>query len=122
MKEIHQSLVDTKRFDIWIDFTHMAAGGGNVLEEMSAAIDDADLVLVCVSREYYDSANCRLEAEYAHVKKKKIKFLMMQENYTSPSGWLGMLVGAKLWHAFFSAPGSGSTTANEVHALLAGGT
>ena len=27
--------------------------------------------------------------------------LMLQGEYTKPSGWLGMLVGAKLWHNFF---------------------
>ena len=44
-----------------------------------AAIDEADIVLVAVSREYRDSANCRLEAEYAHTQNKRIVFMMMQE-------------------------------------------
>ena len=70
---------------------------------MSSAIDEADVVLVAVSREYRDSANCRLEAEYAHTQGKRIVFMMMQEDFTKPTGWLGMLVGAKLWHPLFGA-------------------
>ena len=40
-----------------------------------------------------------LEAEYAFQLKKPIIPLMMEENY-KPDGWLGMIVGAKLWYDF----------------------
>ena len=101
IKEVHECLVKLG-FDVWLDMYDMSTtGGGNLLEAMSAAIDNADVVLIAVSREYRDSANCRLEAEDAHTRKKKTMFLMMQEDFTSPSGWLGMLIGAKLWYPFF---------------------
>ena len=89
-----------------------STGGGNVLEAMSSAIDEADVVLVAVSREYRDSANCRLEAEYAHTRKKKVMFMMMQEDFTSLTGWLGMLIGAKLWYPFFGTEPTSKQVAN----------
>jgi hypothetical protein len=102
IKEVYQCLQD-EGFDVWLDIHKMAAGSreGGVLDAMSKAIDEAEVVLVAVSREYKDSANCRLEAEYAHVRKKRMVFMMMQEDFTTPSGWLGMLVGSKLWHPLF---------------------
>jgi hypothetical protein len=114
-KEVYQCLQD-KGFDVWLDIHKMAAGsrGGGVSDAMSAAIDEADVVIMAVSREYKDSANCRLEAEYAHIQGKRIVYMMMQEDFTKPSGWLGMLVGSKLWHPLF---GDFESTAAKVEGL-----
>ena len=38
---------------------------GNTAAAMAAAIEMSFCVIVCVSREYYESGNCRLEACYA---------------------------------------------------------
>ena len=112
IKEVHECLV-SQGFDVWLDLYDMSStGGGNVLEAMSSAIDEADVVLVAVSREYRDSANCRLEAEYAHTRKKKVMFMMMQEDFTSLTGWLGMLIGAKLWYPFFGTEPTSKQVAN----------
>ena len=74
------------------------------------------MVLVVVSREYKGSANCRLEAEYAHTQGKRIVNMMTQEDFTKPSWWLGMLVGSKLRHALF---GDSEPTAAKVEHLKA---
>jgi hypothetical protein len=100
IKQIYEALVG-QGFDVWLDIHEMARTAPGVLEAMSQAIDQADVVIMAVSREYKDSANCRLEAEYAHVQKKPMLFMMMQADFTAPSGWLGMLVGASLWYGFF---------------------
>jgi hypothetical protein len=102
VKQVYQCLRD-KGYDVWLDIHKMAEASreGGVLDAMSAAIDEADVVLVAVSREYKNSANCRLEAEYAHTQGKRIVYMMMQEDFIKPSGWLGMLLGSKLWHAMF---------------------
>ena len=92
----------------------MSSSGTGVLEAMSAGVDQADILLVCVSREYSQSPNCRLEAEYAHLQGKRILFLMMQEDFTKPTGWLGILQGAALWHNFFD---SQKTDSEQVGAL-----
>jgi len=39
---------------------------GSTLSAMAAAIEFASCVVVCVSPQYRESGNCRLEAEYAH--------------------------------------------------------
>jgi hypothetical protein len=53
-----------------------------------------------VSANYKDSVNCRMEAEYAHVQRKRIIPIMVGEPGYKPQGWLGMLIGAKLWVDF----------------------
>ena len=53
---------------------------------MSDAIEGADVMLYGVSLHYKESANCRLEANYAHQQELDMIPLMMQKNY-QPKGW-----------------------------------
>jgi hypothetical protein len=55
---------------------------------VAAAVEQADLVLICMSQQYKDSPNCRLEGEYCVVKKIPFVPLMMQQGY-QPDGWCG---------------------------------
>ena len=80
-------------YRVWMDLEQM---GGSTLEAMAKAVENASVVLVCVSHQYKESPNCRSEAEYAYQLRKNIIPLMMQQNY-KPDGWLGMIVGTKLW-------------------------
>ena len=59
---------------------------------MAEAIENASVVLLCVSEKYYLSPNSRLEAEYALKLQKPIIPLIMQQDYT-PVGWLGAIIG-----------------------------
>ena len=92
---------------------------GSTIEAMATAIEKASLVVCFVSKAYTESANCRLECEYAfrrHQRKKvKLEYVMMDENYTTVSedaveGWLGMMIGEKLWNPYFQD--------SHVHALV----
>ena len=74
---------------------------GSTLEAMAKAVENSSVVLVCVSERYKESPNCRSEAEYAYQLRKDIIPLMMQRKYRG-DGWLGMLVGTKLWFDFNS--------------------
>jgi len=85
-------------YRVWMDLEQM---GGSTLEAMAKAVENAAVVLVCVSQRYKESPNCRSEAEYAYQLRKDIIPLMLQRNYTA-DGWLGMLVGTKLWIGFQS--------------------
>ena len=85
-------------YRVWMDLEQM---GGSTLEAMAKAVESATVVLVCVSQRYKESPNCRSEAEYAYQLRKDIIPLMMQNNYKA-DGWLGMLVGTKLWIGFQS--------------------
>ena len=95
-------LVDVKNklqasgYRVWMDLEQM---GGSTLEAMAKAVENSSVVLICVSERYKQSPNCRSEAEYAYQLRKDIIPLMMQRNY-KPDGWLGMIVGTKLWFDF----------------------
>ena len=83
-------------YRVWMDLEQM---GGSTLEAMAKAVEDSSVVLICVSERYKESPNCRSEAEYAYQLRKDIIPLMMQRKYRG-DGWLGMLVGTKLWFDF----------------------
>ncbi|EDO33720.1 predicted protein, partial [Nematostella vectensis] len=73
--------------------------GGSTLEAMANAVENSAVVLMCASRKYKDSVNYRSEAEYAYTQKKPIVPLMMENGY-KPDGWLGMIMGSKLYFNF----------------------
>ena len=83
-------------YRVWMDLEQM---GGSTLEAMAKAVENASVVLVCVSQRYKESPNCRSEAEYAYQLRKDIIPLMLQRDY-KPDGWLGIIIGTKLWIDF----------------------
>ena len=95
--EVKNSL-QASGYRVWMDLEQM---GGSTLEAMAKAVENSSVVLVCVSQKYKESPNCRSEAEYAYQLRKDIIPLMMQRKYKA-DGWLGMLVGTKLWIDFQS--------------------
>ena len=74
---------------------------GSTLDAMAEAVENASVVLVCVSRRYKESQNCRSEASYAYDLKKDIIPLRMERNYGG-DGWLGLIVTGKMWFNFQS--------------------
>ncbi|KAK6186797.1 hypothetical protein SNE40_006068 [Patella caerulea] len=83
-------------YKVWMDIDDME---GSTLQAMAEAIEQAEVVLICMSRKYKDSPNCRAEGEYAHQRRKKIIPLILERNY-QPDGWLGLILGAKLFYDF----------------------
>ncbi|XP_069046611.1 uncharacterized protein [Lepisosteus oculatus] len=81
---------------LWMDVEQMA---GSTLQAMAEAVEQAYAVLICISSKYKESPSCRTEAEYTFQLRKQIVPLMMEKNYR-PDGWLGALLGAKLWIDF----------------------
>ena len=43
-------------YKVWMDIDEM---GGSTLESMARAVENASVVLVCVSQKYKESPNCR---------------------------------------------------------------
>ncbi|CAG2223110.1 unnamed protein product [Mytilus edulis] len=93
--------------EVWIDVERM---GGSTLSAMAEAVENASVVLICMSEKYklspncrlekYKlSPNCRLEAEYTFQCRKDYVPLMLQKQYR-PDGWLGAILGAKLYFDF----------------------
>jgi WD40 repeat protein len=83
-------------FTVWFDQEHMQ---GSTTDAMAAAVENSEVFLYCMSAKYQESANCHAEANYAHQRKKPMLPLMLEEGYV-PSGWLGFLLGTKLWYGF----------------------
>lgn len=63
---------------------------------MAKAVEDSAAVVVCVSKRYKESQACRTEAEYAFQQRKKIIPVLMEAEY-KPTGWLGALMGTRLY-------------------------
>ena len=70
------------------------------MDRMSEAVEDAIVILYGVSRAYKESANCRLEAQYAFQQQVDMIPLMLEDGYRA-KGWLGMLLGVRLWYGFY---------------------
>ena len=84
-------------YKIWIDINDIH---GSSLESMANAIENSFVVLICVSERYRESINCQAEAQYAFKIKKPIIPLILQKGYENVSGWLGILMGDKIFINF----------------------
>jgi hypothetical protein len=60
------------------------------LFKVATAVEQADMILMCMSQKYKDSPNCRLEGEYCMNRRISFVPLMMQEGY-KPDGWYDSL-------------------------------
>ncbi|XP_070554358.1 uncharacterized protein [Ptychodera flava] len=85
-------------YKVWMDVEKMA---GSTLEAMAAAVENADCVLLCMSEKYKDSPSCRTEAEYTYKLRKDFIPIRVQQDYM-PDGWLGILIGTKLYFDIYS--------------------
>jgi phosphopantothenate-cysteine ligase len=81
-------------FTVWMDVDRMM---GSTLEAMAIAIEQSDAIIMCVTHRYKESQACRTEAEYAYTKKKHMIPVMLEKNYTA-DGWLGIIMGSKLYY------------------------
>jgi hypothetical protein len=81
-------------FTVWMDVDRMM---GSTLEAMAIAIEQSDAIIMCVTHRYKESQACRTEAEYAYSRKKKLIPVMMEKSY-APDGWLGIIMGTKLYY------------------------
>ncbi|XP_064596636.1 uncharacterized protein LOC135463305 [Liolophura sinensis] len=86
----------TQGYNIWMDVDCME---GSTLQAMADAVENSAAVLMCMSRKYKDSPNCRAEAEYAFQRRVPIIPLLMEDGYKA-DGWLGILLGSKLFFDF----------------------
>jgi hypothetical protein len=103
IKRINVAL-QSRQYNVWIDIEKMQ---GSTVEAMSAAVEDCAVMCYAISEAYKESTNCRMEAQYAFQQQKDMIPLIVEEGY-SAKGWLGMMLGVRLWYAFF-----GSTLTSE---------
>lgn len=95
IKEIKANL-SKRGYNVWLDIEKM---NGSTLQAMAEAVEQSCLILICMSPKYKESANCRMEAEYTLNCKKEFLPLIMSKNY-KPDGWLGFMLGSKLYYDF----------------------
>ena len=96
IKRVNTSL-KSRGYNVWIDIEKMQ---GSTVEAMADAVEGAAVMCYAISQAYKESANCRLEAQYAYQQQLDMVPLMMEEGY-SAKGWLGMLLGVRLWYGFY---------------------
>ena len=77
IKRVNTSL-QSRGYAVWIDIEKMQ---GSTVEVMSAAVEDAAVMCYGISQAYKESANCRLEAQYAYQQQKEMIPLMLEEGY-----------------------------------------
>ncbi|XP_072021542.1 diacylglycerol kinase beta-like [Amphiura filiformis] len=85
--------LQTAGFQVWLDVDEMR---GNMDDHMAEAVDGAFVILLCYSKDYQRSENCKKEAQYAKYKSKPIIPLKFDEH--RPDGWLGLLICSLLYH------------------------
>jgi hypothetical protein len=114
-----------KGYDIWRDengssIVPVMGVGGSTIQCMADAVQKSSWVIVFVSREYFESENCQKEAEYCSQKRKPLLFVMLEENYHTSSspetveGWLGFIIGAKLWYPLWNLNEQLESTASAI--------
>ena len=58
--QVHRNLIQSK-YRVWLDAENMY---GSTFESMAQAIESSDMILICMSNPYKQSAYCQSEAEY----------------------------------------------------------
>ena len=69
-------------------------------------------MVYAVTEKYKESANCRMEANYAHQQELDMIPLMMQKDYKA-NGWLGLILGTRMYYRFGEELLSDDATFNE---------
>jgi len=85
--------------NVWIDIEQIQ---GSALQSMAEAVEDSQVVIICMTENYFQSPNCRLEAEYATKLNKTILPVLLQNQF-QPLGWLGIILGSKIYYDFASS-------------------
>jgi TIR domain len=107
-------------YKVWLDLIEMR---GSTLEAMADAVEKASAVIIFCSQKYRQSPNCRSEAEYAFKLRKQIIPVMTQEGYT-PDGWLGIIIGSRLYfdlsQCAIASPSTAASSSSSSSASLVG--
>lgn len=116
--KIYRALV-LRGYTVWLDDHHMAeaAAEGGVKDAMASSIRQSSAVVCCISAEYAASINCKLECEYANLRRKPVFWVNVgtppkgssQQGYDPSSfdgddeekerlyGWLQVHILSSMW-------------------------
>ncbi|XP_030849688.1 uncharacterized protein LOC105440238 [Strongylocentrotus purpuratus] len=93
MREFKKQL-RKRGYNVWMDEDHMM---GDKIGAMAEAVENAVMVIACITRGYQDSQDCRTEASYAYECKKKIIPVKVSNDFKA-SGWLGGITAGKIYY------------------------
>ncbi|CAF1335052.1 unnamed protein product, partial [Didymodactylos carnosus] len=93
--QIYDQLIK-HNFRVWIDKQNMHVG---VLQSMSSAVENSEIVLLCMSDAYVESPSCEQEANYAWQLKRHLIPLKVKKKFKA-DGWLGILISGKIYIDF----------------------
>merc|ERR1719272_1159826 len=93
VKEIKEKLKQ-RNVKCWMDID----GGmkSNIYDSMAEGLQGAACVVCFMTQAYQDSANCKLELQFAQQSGVPIIPVMMQANFAA-KGWLGILTSGSIW-------------------------
>jgi plasmid maintenance system killer protein len=92
-----KSELETSGYKVWMDVSDIH---GSSLDSMAKAVEGACVVLMCVTEKYRQSVNCQSEAQYAYKMGRPIIPCIMQKGYENVTGWLGIMMGDKIFINF----------------------
>lgn len=93
--QIYEQLIKDE-FRVWIDREDMH---GSPMVAMANAIENSNIVLICMSDAYKQSVYCQSEAHYAFERRRRLIPLIIEPQY-KPDGWLGIIVTGKIYIHF----------------------
>ncbi|XP_070551315.1 uncharacterized protein [Ptychodera flava] len=88
--------LEERGYRVWMDLQNMK---GDINKAMAEGVDKSLAVLLCVTKAYKDSHSCNKEASYADSRRKNIIPLKLESDVEF-DGWIGLVVGSKLWFDF----------------------
>jgi len=88
-----------ERLTTWMDINKMG-GGDDFLLEMEKGIRAAKVVVVCLTKDYITSKNCRSEIILAYKLNKLIIPLLISDGFSWPPEGLGTVLAEKLYIDF----------------------
>jgi len=88
-----------EKLTTWMDIGKMG-GGDDFLLEMEKGIRAAKVVVVCLTKDYLTSKNCRSEIILAHKLDKFIIPLLISDGFSWPPEGLGTVLAEKLYIDF----------------------
>merc|ERR1719272_1902147 len=93
VKEIKE-ILNERNVKCWMDVD----GGmkSNIYDSMAEGLQSAACVICFMTQAYQDSANCKLELQFAQQSGVPIIPVMMQANFAA-KGWLGILTSGSIW-------------------------
>ncbi|KAH9260344.1 hypothetical protein BASA81_001514 [Batrachochytrium salamandrivorans] len=90
------AILESQGYPVWRDEQNMKA---DIMTAMADAVSKSTVVLVLVSPFYRESANCQMECQFAHNNNRKLIPVLVEPGYVfKADGWLGLLLGSKLYY------------------------